>query len=399
VRAIDVVEQSIGDGQREIAGAAAFADGGRVPVYLQFPDAGPHPAPGDVFLPMLLVPAMALHEDLHIDAPVSRSLLDAANESVGPVLAAFHPRLERVEIRAAEVADDADAVAPPTIGSFFSHGLDSRWTLMRRQTELTHLVYIHGFDLNLDASGVLAELASRARAVADAAGLELVELRGNGRRQLNRAAQQRFDARGPRQHFSETFQLGSLLTSFGQGLAGQVGKMVIASSWRLEDGGAHGSHPWIEGNWSTPRIRFELDGSHASRIERARELAEKRPDLLRGVRVCWRRPHRVENCGQCGKCLRLRMELELADVAPGEGPFDDALDHRALRRARIVVSSSFWGAILEEARRRGDREAQRTAEILLGLRRHPGRELMRARRELRRVRRRVRTRFARRTPR
>jgi hypothetical protein len=397
VRASAVVQQAIEGDRRRLSFRAVFGDGGEVPVFHEVADSGPLAAPGDPWLPLLVAPAMALHEDLYVDAPVSRALLDAANERIGPVLARLFPEFARVEIHAAEVVDTSEAPPTPGTAAFYSGGLDSAWTFARQRERLTHLVFVHGFDLPPSAERARAEVALRVRRLAEENGLELIEMASSARRHFAHAVQARVDAL-PRPHvnFATERQLGCLLTSFGQALAGRVGRLIFAASWSTQERNPvpAGSHPWIEPNWSTPALAIELDAWDLDRVGKAAGLARHRPDLLRTVRVCQARPHRVNNCGRCGKCMRLRLELAIAGVRPEDVPFAEPFDHRTMRRSGVATHSALWKRAFEAARENGDPELIRTAEILSGQRLHLRREWARSRGSVRRLARRIARRLA-----
>jgi hypothetical protein len=74
-----------------------------------------------------------------------------------------------------------------------------------------------------------------------------------------------------------------------------------------------GSHPALDGLFSSQRIAIIHDGGRFSRLEKVRDLANW-PAALEALRVC---PARLEdggNCGKCEKCLRTRLELLAAGI-------------------------------------------------------------------------------------
>jgi hypothetical protein len=86
VRVANLQSRLVG-GQREVSAEVTFERPtfDRFPIWFRNPDAGEPTAAGDPYLPVLLVSAMALHEDLRIEAPVSAPLLEAARERIAPL--------------------------------------------------------------------------------------------------------------------------------------------------------------------------------------------------------------------------------------------------------------------------------------------------------------------------
>ena len=75
-----------------------------------------------------------------------------------------------------------------------------------------------------------------------------------------------------------------------------------------------GSHPAVDGLFSSQRITVIHDGARFSRFQKVRELASW-PAALAALRVCPGQSAGIElNCGVCEKCLRTRLELLAAGI-------------------------------------------------------------------------------------
>jgi hypothetical protein len=382
---VEAIEQLAGGGERTVRSEVRFAGGGSLPLWFRASDAGPWPAPGDPLLATMLAPALGLQEDLHIDGPVSAALLAAARERVLPVLQRFHPGFEAVEIHAAEEVEEGHWPEPPRGAvAFFSGGLDSHYTLERNRDALTHLAFVHGFDMGLREKRVRAEVLEQVRAVARAHGLGLVEVWSKVRTEVLRPVARRLRKSGRLKHqdFLLDWQFGCQLVAYAQLLSRTAGRALIPASWDVSYEASTGSHSDLEPGWSTRHLRIELDGAAATRPEKARHLARCAPDRLRTLRVCQARPRVARNCGRCPKCIRLRMELRVAGVPPELHPFDAPLSEAELRRSFVKVDDCCWPTILRFARERGDPREIRTIEILMDRRFHLVRELERLRRRV-----------------
>jgi hypothetical protein len=124
---------------REIA---AEIDGFRL--WYRLPKSYPVSRTGDPFLAAALLPAMAKGEGLDVDPrlPVSPKLLRNL-QILQEIHHCWNPGLKIIPIKAATAT-----VEPLNKGafSFFSGGVDSTYTLLKRKDEISHIVFIQGFD-------------------------------------------------------------------------------------------------------------------------------------------------------------------------------------------------------------------------------------------------------------
>ena len=182
---------------------------------------------------------------------------------------------------------------------FFSGGVDSFYTVLTRRAELTHLIFVHGFDMPLDSD--LREPAARvAREVAAAFGLELIEVETDVRHLIDR-------------YVSWELCHGAALASVGLLFQERLRRILIPSTHSYADLTAWGSHPLLDPLWSTELTEFVHDGAHATRVEKCFALADSEI-ALRHLRVCWENRDGRYNCGECEKCLRTMIGLEAAGV-------------------------------------------------------------------------------------
>lgn len=379
-------ESSKRAGWRRLECKVGFDDGGTTSLWFEWTGPGLIATPGDAVLAALLPGALAVREDLWIDGAVSAGALAAARERVLPTLVRFHPGYDAIDVRAAETIGEA-SLLPPADGAAlsFSGGLDSSHSLLRHRERLTHLVFAHGLDIGLQWTRVREQVRAQVEATARRFDLELLEVATRIRTRLYREIQDRARARSDqRVRFVLEWSLGCLMVAFGQLLSRTAGRVIVAGSWDEQYTRATGSHPDIEPAWSTPHLAVELDGIGTTRMDKALYLAEHDPELLRGLRICQARPPRPDNCGRCPKCLRLRMELRVAGIPFELQPFDEPSSDHELRRSFVTVDGYFWPEILRRAEASGDREAVRTAEIMMERRFHLGRELARFRERRRR---------------
>ncbi|OGD32791.1 MAG: hypothetical protein A2V45_15635 [Candidatus Aminicenantes bacterium RBG_19FT_COMBO_58_17] len=120
----------------------------RIPLSLPFVKSG------DPFAAVALLPAMARGESLDIDRdiPVSPKLVQGLS-LLQEIHHSWNPALKVVPVRA--------TTAPATslhagAMSFFSGGVDSTFTFLKRKDEISHLVFIQGFDFYTHDGNVAA---------------------------------------------------------------------------------------------------------------------------------------------------------------------------------------------------------------------------------------------------
>src|SRR4051794_36364728 len=169
---------------RDVDGAversALFSwDGGERRVWITVPrELAGDPRDASAFLPLALLPAMRIGDDVLVDGPVSPRLLRGSRQAAelygawAPELAA--PKIEAAEERVPE--DAADGVA-----CFYSRGVDSTYSAAVPRVHpgpVRRLLFVDGFDPNLD-SEVMEEELRGAAANAERLGLPLGVLRTN----------------------------------------------------------------------------------------------------------------------------------------------------------------------------------------------------------------------------
>jgi len=354
-------------------------------VYFRWPEAYGCPETiGDPFLAGLIVPAMACGERLAIEAPVSRALLTALRTRITPVVRRWGWDDDRVEVSAQETGDEADAIGtaglpPAAMGSdardgpltcFFSAGVDSWYSLMQHVDEVSHLLLMHGFEVNTEDALAWDTSHAHIRAIAEDLGKTLVVITTNIGEVAVSNAKKRMEAQGrPEEYLHFRRYSGSMQVAVALCLQQELHRFMVPTTWPWEFLEQRGSHPLLEPNWSTDAVRLALDGGEADRIDKVRWLFEHAPDALRRVRVCFLTEHGELNCGACAKCLRTMVEMRLVGATNLIRSFDAELDLHNVRMAAIPSGNPyFWPKLLAEARRVGDRDVVEAGEVLFGKR-------------------------------
>ncbi|MER5264053.1 hypothetical protein ABTZ99_18475 [Actinosynnema sp. NPDC002837] len=270
------------------------------------------PPVGDAFLAALMMPAMALKEDVRVHAPVSRRLFRSAS-TITDIYTAWWPHLHPVDLRAPVATHGAgDAV-----GLFFTAGVDSFYSLLKDVARsaapdwepVTHLLFAN-FERKTGAWH--ERLLARLRHVAARTGKQLLVIDTNVRSLCEPTAF------WPEYH-------GAALASVALSLQGLLGRCLIASSDQYRHLPPLGSHPLLDHLFSTEGLEIVHDGAEATRAEKVIRLAGEGDLALDNLCVCWK-SEPGHNCGHCQKCVGTMVALELAGASGRCATLPTALD-------------------------------------------------------------------------
>jgi hypothetical protein len=279
----------------------------------------------DPFVPIGLLLGMATGRDVIIEGPVSAPLL-ASLEAVRQDLKAWYPDLHAPALQAVAAASSG---GPPTpgrgIAAFFSGGLDSFHTAITHAREITHLVFVHGFDVQLHEGALREQVAQRVRQAASLLGKPLLEVVTDLRSVS--------DAYANWAWFSHAGLVAVALF-----LAQRFEEILVPATLAA----AH-RPPELRGRidretWSGGACRIRTDGAEATRPEKARAVAHD-PAARAHLRVCWENRGGAYNCGRCPKCVRTLLDLEVAGVRGAFTSFPATWDLAAVREVPVATRS------------------------------------------------------------
>jgi hypothetical protein len=275
---------------------------------------------GDAALVLGFLPAMRLGIPLRVSGHVSPLLLEGVRRTQ-PILRHWDESLQGVSIEAEP--RPLQQSGENRVGAFFSGGVDSFYTALRHQGEITDLIFIRGFDLPLSAPQRLQrQVVETAREVAEELGTNLIELKTNIRDFSN-------------QYANWGYFNGICLAAIALLFQGRFGTVHLPASMSLS--GLYDEmtpHPLIDPLLSTECTQFVSSGVETDRIDKIAYLANSDLAMSR-LRVCWEIPGGAYNCGACGKCLRTMISLHLAGGLGKCRTLPDRLDLTALRRMPV----------------------------------------------------------------
>jgi hypothetical protein len=299
-------------------------------------------ASADAFLAAALFPAMARGESLELDRAFTASPVLLENlERLQDIFSTWNPALHHVSVSA------RPALPPPARSAkaaFFSGGLDSLYTFLEGEGQLTHAILIHGLDYTRDNRTLAAEIERANRQFVEGKGRRLVVVESNHREFYD---QHQVDI---------TAYHGGTLASIGLALGFE--RVHIPSShhgWTALV--PWGSHPITDPLWSTETVRIVNHGV-VGRPSKLRRVAQDQA-ALRLLRVCFT----GHNCGVCEKCLRTRFTLRALGLrSPTLAPLDSL---RPIYRLRLATGLESWAENHALAREVGDRAMARAAAFCL----------------------------------
>jgi hypothetical protein len=307
---------------------------------------------GNPWLACLLPVAAAIGEPLRLRVPVDSLLLRGASEILA-IWAAWYPRLRCVPVEA-----DGGAPAAGGTGSaaFFTGGVDSFFTALRNApgqdtaTPVQELLTIAGLDIPLQREQAAGRRRERLRAAASRLGLGLAEIATNAKETRLREADWHDVAHGP------------VIVSAGLALEGRYRRLLIASTKPYGALQPLGSHPMTDPLLSTQGTRVVHDGAAFGRGAKIAFIS--RFDVaMEALHVCYRGKDDA-NCGECEKCLRTLLWLELSGrreacrtFAPGP------LDLRRVEKIFVIGSLvPYYRELRGAAARAGRRDLVRAVD-------------------------------------
>lgn len=285
--------------KREAGRWRVAADVADLPIWVESADLELSAA-ADAFGSALLIPALHKAERLRLGGSVSREWMENIGRML-PILAEWwdYPQLAP-RVLSDEIPDETkDTPQGEGAALCFTGGVDSFYSLLRGAANARLLVFIHGYDMNLEDEARLAAFRPALEAAAGATGARPVVLRTNLRRHPV------FDVcTWERTH-------GGALAAVGHLLAGEINRLLISATLVKDDERPWGSHSRIDHLWSSDRLRVEQCGAELWRHDKLRAIMDE-PLVRKHLRVCWENRSPAGNCSNCDKCVMTMVVLAQA---------------------------------------------------------------------------------------
>lgn len=218
-----------------------------------------------------------------------------------------------------EAGDDTTTPAGRNVGCFFSGGLDSLYTFLSKRDEITHLIFVHGFDIQLDNQQLRQQTSEAIRYVADQFGKQVIELETDLRAQLY----SKVVDWGTEGH-------GAALACIGHLLSPGFNKIYIPASYTDADDFKWGTHKDLDHFWSSSTLEFIHHGT-VERPEKAALIAQH-DNIMKTVRVCWMNAEGSYNCGKCEKCIRTMINFMAVGALDKCDSFEEKISSQDIRK-------------------------------------------------------------------
>ncbi len=282
---------------------------------------------GSPFVVATLLPSMVLGEDLYIDAEVSKKLEDNLAK-IMDIYCCWDEKLMRIKVKCK--GHITSSSAPIQIGSFFTLGVDSFYTLLKNiekhpadNESINYLVFVHGFDIGIEKSDLYNNTLSNIQRVAKEFNMKIIPVATNLRVFSDSFA-----------NWGELYH-GAALASVGLAMEEFLKKIYIASTGSYAEVFPCGSNPLLDPLWSTERLMIVNDGCEARRIDKIVKKIANYRIALDTLRVCYINPEGKYNCGLCPKCIRTMIGLHIAGVLNESKTFPHLIQHYALHKYKI----------------------------------------------------------------
>ncbi len=295
----------------------------------------------DPFLAGALIPAMRRGWSLQFADPISAQVV-AGSEQVQRILAGWFKSLRPVTVEA-PITAPLDASGRRGVAAFFSGGVDSFYSLQEHLEEVTHLIFVHGFDIALHRVEARARAALSVRTVAGRLGKELIEVTTNWRPFAQ-------------PHVGwEAMYFGSALASVAHLLAPNFRRVYVPGGFSADELEPMGSHPELDPHWSSESTQIVQEDPGPTRFAKIRRINDWEL-VQKHLRVCYQTGDATGmNCGRCRKCSHAGMMLRALGRFDAMETFPHPLDLDALRRFPPTrqFQRNFFNEALAELRQRG----------------------------------------------
>ena len=270
-----------------------------------------------------LLPCLKTGRNLRIEGPLNRQFSDSL-ETILDVYCSWEPSFSRAEV----VGVTAQTATPRPgrgVGVFFTGGLDSFYTLLKHRDEITHIIFVHGIDVNLKEPALRSEISRMLQRVGAHFSVKVIEIEANLRDYF-----ESFDLHWGKLSHGPAFAATAYL------LSPLFHRVYMPSSYTYAELTPWGSHCLLDPLWSSDNMEFIHDGCEATRIQKA-ALVGTSDIALNSLRVCFHSVHNAYNCGECEKCLRTMVNLYAVGALARCSTFPGRIDIKRLKRMSIFL--------------------------------------------------------------
>lgn len=285
----------------------------------------------DAFVSALLILAMFLGEDMEVKGQVSPRFAYGLADYQAAFRMWSPDTFKLVHLHIEHYADPVKQKKSNGIATAFSGGVDSFYSLwsnlpqrqFRPSMALTHALFTIGFDILLEDDPRWQPALADYTGLMDTLGLELLPIWTNAR------------------HFTDTVMgwpawhwcFGSVLIGTAHAVGNKLNRFYLPAGRTFLTDAPVGSLPQIDHFLSSETLEIYHHGANVTRFEKIAAIADW-PLVQQRLRICWQNPHGLKNCGECDKCLRTMIALDILGKLPEfESVFVTPLNHERIKNA------------------------------------------------------------------
>lgn len=267
---------------------------------------------GSFAIPAFILPAMRLGEDLHIDDKVSKKLFINTTK-IADLILSWNMGFKRIKITHNGFVDSKKM--GDKSASFFSLGVDSFYTYLKHKflkSKITNLIFTHGFDIDLSNHNLYNLALKQVRKISKLERINTISVKTNIRNVTDNIVE--WD-----------WEHGGAMASIALLLNEKVGNVYFAGSdsWtQRKKLMPYGTHPNLDGLWSTESLKVIHDGNESTRFQKIQKYISKSELALNNLRVCNQNLKGKYNCSNCEKCIRTMIDLQINEALPKAKTFN-----------------------------------------------------------------------------
>lgn len=264
----------------------------------------------DAFVACSFIPSMFYHEDLEVIPQVSEQLIYNLNQIKG-IYCQWYPELKNINVKANNLK--TKEYGHKNIGSFFSLGVDSFYTLFKNNNifpPISHIIYMSGVEESLSSMKDEKDTIAKVKEIGEKTHKQVIIGKTNMRDCFPIIWSKYYN--------------GSGLSSIAIALSNGFSKVLLPSSFKYIDIFPWGSSPLTDHLWSNEKTRIIHDGSEVGRTEKIISIVDESL-FIDNVRVCLYTFGENKNCGKCSKCVRTMLSLFICGKLKEMKTFPDKL--------------------------------------------------------------------------
>lgn len=208
--------------------------------------------------------------------------------------------------------------------TFFSGGVDSFYTLLKRSDDISALVVLYGFDIKLKDLEKIKQTKRATEKVAHNLNKELIEISGNFTEIITDYCKWVTEGHG------------FVLAAVSRALAGWLDVVYIPGTHSENDTKSWGSTIYTDQQHSDDEISIIHDSDQKERIDKLLYISKNRL-ALESLRVCGDVPYDgTYNCSRCEKCVRTMLQLWSINKLDQAKSFHLPLTPEVVRKTLLV---------------------------------------------------------------